>query len=138
MLTAQQARLFRFIESTMARKGAAPSFREMRDAMGLKSGSGIHRLLTGLEERGFIRRLPCRARAIEIVRKPVVSAYIDAIIALPVADTAAAERRQILNLLRSGDVSVSAGMRGAMRDALTHGIGIMRIDQTDFINGGAP
>lgn len=69
-LTAQQRALFAFISAYMAKHNMAPSFDEMREPLALKSKSGIHRLLSGLEERGYIRRLYNRARAIEIVNEP--------------------------------------------------------------------
>lgn len=69
MLTKKQLELLRYIESHMKKRGVSPSFDEMKEALGLKSKSGIHRLITGLEERGFIRRLPHRARALEILRR---------------------------------------------------------------------
>jgi repressor LexA len=59
-----------YLDEELRKKGVSPSFDEMKDALGLKSKSGIHRLITGLEERGFIRRLPHRARAIEVLRLP--------------------------------------------------------------------
>ncbi|GAA0569327.1 transcriptional repressor LexA [Caenispirillum bisanense] len=59
-----------FIEKRLRATGVSPSFDEMKDALDLKSKSGIHRLITGLEERGFIRRLPHRARALEVLRLP--------------------------------------------------------------------
>ena len=70
MLTRKQIQLLEFIQKRMARDGVPPSFDEMKDALDLRSKSGIHRLVTALEERGFIRRLPHRARALEIVRLP--------------------------------------------------------------------
>lgn len=70
MLTRKQVELLEFIQTRMARDGVTPSFDEMKDALDLRSKSGIHRLVTALEERGFIRRLPHRARALEIVRLP--------------------------------------------------------------------
>src|SRR5690625_2656235 len=70
MLTRKQHELLQFIFRHLKKEGVSPSFDEMKDALGLKSKSGIHRLITGLEERGFIRRLPHRARAIEILRLP--------------------------------------------------------------------
>ncbi len=70
MLTRKQIQLLEFIQARMARDGVPPSFEEMKDALDLRSKSGIHRLVTALEERGFIRRLPHRARALEIVRLP--------------------------------------------------------------------
>jgi repressor LexA len=70
MLTRKQLQLLEFINARMARDGVPPSFDEMKDALDLRSKSGIHRLITALEERGFIRRLPHRARALEIVKLP--------------------------------------------------------------------
>ena len=70
MLTKKQHDLLEFINNHLKSKGVSPSFDEMKDALGLKSKSGIHRLITGLEERGFIRRLPHRARALEVLQLP--------------------------------------------------------------------
>ncbi|RBP95646.1 SOS-response transcriptional repressor LexA [Rhodobacter sp. 140A] len=70
MLTRKQMELLDFIQKRVARDGVPPSFDEMKDALALRSKSGIHRLITALEERGFIRRLAHRARAIEIVKLP--------------------------------------------------------------------
>lgn len=70
MLTRKQHELLMFIHERMKESGVPPSFDEMKDALDLKSKSGIHRLITALEERGFIRRLPNRARAMEVVRLP--------------------------------------------------------------------
>jgi repressor LexA len=70
MLTKKQYDLLLFIDRRLKENGVAPSFDEMKEALGLRSKSGIHRLMTGLEERGFIRRLPHRARALEVVRLP--------------------------------------------------------------------
>ena len=70
MLTKKQQELLLFIHQRLSEGGVSPSFDEMKDALGLKSKSGIHRLITGLEERGFIRRLPHRARALEVMRLP--------------------------------------------------------------------
>lgn len=70
MLTKKQYELLLFINKRLNEQGVSPSFDEMKAALGLRSKSGIHRLITGLEERGFIRRLPHRARALEIARLP--------------------------------------------------------------------
>ena len=70
MLTRKQLELLQFIQARMDESGVPPSFDEMKDALDLKSKSGIHRLITALEERGFLRRLPNRARALEIIRMP--------------------------------------------------------------------
>lgn len=74
MLTKKQHELLMFINQRLAATGVAPSFDEMKDALNLRSKSGIHRLISGLEERGFIRRLPHRARALEVTRLPEESA----------------------------------------------------------------
>ena len=70
MLTRKQHQLLLFIHGHLGEHGVSPSFDEMKDALGLRSKSGIHRLITALEERGFIRRLAHRARAVEILRLP--------------------------------------------------------------------
>jgi repressor LexA len=70
MLTRKQHELLIFINQRLAATGVAPSFDEMKDALNLRSKSGIHRLISGLEERGFIRRLAHRARALEVVKLP--------------------------------------------------------------------
>jgi len=70
MLTAKQRELLLFIDSRLKESGISPSFDEMREALDLKSKSGVHRLISALEERGFIRRLPNRARALEVVKLP--------------------------------------------------------------------
>ncbi len=70
MLTRKQFELLRFIHERLTESGVPPSFDEMKDALDLRSKSGIHRLITALEERGFIRRLANRARAIEVIKLP--------------------------------------------------------------------
>jgi repressor LexA len=70
MLTRKQFELLRFIHERVKESGVPPSFDEMKDALDLRSKSGIHRLITALEERGFIRRLANRARAIEVIKMP--------------------------------------------------------------------
>jgi repressor LexA len=70
MLTAKQRELLLFIDDRLKATGISPSFDEMREALDLKSKSGVHRLISALEERGFIRRLPNRARALEVVKVP--------------------------------------------------------------------
>src|ERR1700745_3731817 len=70
MLTAKQHELLLFIDNRLKQDGISPSFDEMREALDLKSKSGVHRLISALEERGFIRRLPNRARALEVVKLP--------------------------------------------------------------------
>lgn len=70
MLTRKQYELLMYIQDRLTQTGVSPSFEEMKDALGLKSKSGIHRLITGLVEREFIRRLPHRARALEVLKLP--------------------------------------------------------------------
>jgi len=70
MLTRKQLELLKYIDRFIASSDVSPSYDEMKDALGLKSKSGIHRLITNLEERGYVRRLPYRARALEIIKLP--------------------------------------------------------------------
>ncbi|MFN3519382.1 MAG: transcriptional repressor LexA [Sphingomonas sp.] len=70
MLTKKQHELICFINDRLAETGVSPSFEEMKDALDLKSKSGVHRLISALEERGFLRRLPNRARALEVLKVP--------------------------------------------------------------------
>lgn len=95
MLTAKQHELLLFIDNRLKDKGISPSFDEMREALDLKSKSGVHRLISALEERGFIRRLPNRARALEVVKLPEVrpSATVSPI--RPVAPAAANDTLEI-------------------------------------------
>ena len=83
MLTKKQHELLMFIHDRLAETGISPSFEEMKDALDLKSKSGVHRLISALEEREFIRRLPNRARALEIVRMPDQSGSVTPISASP-------------------------------------------------------
>lgn len=75
MLTRKQTELLLFINRRLIEDGVSPSFEEMKEALDLRSKSGIHRLITALEERGFIRRLPHRARALEVLRLPETAAF---------------------------------------------------------------
>ena len=72
MLTKKQLELLTFLKNHLKKNDVPPSFDEMKDALNLKSKSGIHRLVSALEERGFIRRLPNRARAIEIIKTTAI------------------------------------------------------------------
>ena len=76
MLTRKQHELLTYIHRHLGENGVSPSFEEMKEALELKSKSGVHRLISALEERGFIRRLPNRARALEVMRMPDVKAGI--------------------------------------------------------------
>jgi len=91
MLTAKQRELLQFIHDRLKESGVSPSFDEMREALDLKSKSGVHRLISALEERQFIRRLPNRARALEVLKMPdVVSPTIAATMATKAVLPAAA------------------------------------------------
>jgi repressor LexA len=96
MLTPKQHELLLYVHRRLAETGVSPSFDEMREALDLRSKSGIHRLITGLEERGFIRRLPHRARALEILRMPEAAANPQA-----AASVASAEAAMPVPLMRS-------------------------------------
>jgi repressor LexA len=101
MLTRKQRELLKFIQERLGESGISPSFDEMKEALGLKSKSGVHRLITGLEERGFIRRLPHRARALDVVRLPE-----DQTTKAAPAPRAGEDRRAALNVIR-GDFTPS-------------------------------
>lgn len=92
MLTAKQQELLIFIQKRLEEGGVSPSFDEMKDALDLKSKSGIHRLISALEERGFIRRLPNRARALEVLRLPDGLDKAEAPLVKPPLVSAAASR----------------------------------------------
>jgi repressor LexA len=106
MLTKKQYELLIFINRRLGETGVSPSFEEMKDALALKSKSGIHRLISGLEERGFIRRLAHRARALEVVRLP--------------EDTAVAGRTRAGNG-NGGGAATTAGERGRFSPTVIHG-----------------
>jgi len=95
MLTAKQHELLNFIHQRLSATGVSPSFDEMREALDLKSKSGVHRLISALEERQFIRRLPNRARALEVVKMPEVSAPATAAQPRPVIPAAANDTIEI-------------------------------------------
>ncbi len=95
MLTAKQRELLLFIDQRLKQDGVSPSFDEMREALDLKSKSGVHRLISALEERGFIRRLPNRARALEVVKIPEVQASATVTPIRPVAPAPANDTLEI-------------------------------------------
>ena len=95
MLTRKQFELLRFIHERLKEAGVPPSFDEMKDALDLRSKSGIHRLITALEERGFIRRLPNRARALEVVKLPEMRPSATATPIRPVAPAPANDTIEI-------------------------------------------
>jgi repressor LexA len=92
VLTAKQRELLMFIDGRLNQSGVSPSFDEMREALELKSKSGVHRLISALEERGFIRRLPNRARALEVVKLPEVRPAAPSATVTPIRPAAAAPR----------------------------------------------
>ncbi len=104
MLTRKQHELLRFIHERLREAGVPPSFDEMKDALDLKSKSGIHRLIMALEERGFIRRLPNRARALEVIK-------------LPDASIAPAARPRFSPSVVEGGLSRQPAPRGVDEDA---------------------
>jgi repressor LexA len=102
MLTRKQHELIRFIQVRLEESGVSPSFEEMKEALDLKSKSGVHRLISALEERGFIRRLPNRARALEVLRQPddvgaKVASAAPRLVTPPVATNAPARRPEPAN-----------------------------------------
>lgn len=127
MLTRKQYELLMFIHQRLSTSGISPSFDEMKDALGLKSKSGIHRLITGLEERGFIKRLPHRARALEIQRLPDNAAAA----ARPAAGSGQADAGFTPNVVR-GDFS------GAMRGAVGRDTAAVELPLYGRIAAGTP
>jgi repressor LexA len=102
MLTRKQHELLSYIHERLAETGVSPSFEEMKDALDLKSKSGVHRLISALEERGFIRRLPNRARALEVTKMPEVK---PGIVAAPAAPPAAANSNDVVELPLHGRIA---------------------------------
>ena len=96
MLTAKQRELLLFIDQRLGETGISPSFDEMREALDLKSKSGVHRLISALEERGFIRRLPNRARALEVMKLPETPSTATATTLRPAAPTPANDTVELL------------------------------------------
>ena len=85
MLTRKQHELLLYIDERLAETGVSPSFEEMKDALDLKSKSGVHRLISALEERQFIRRLPNRARALEVIKMPEIAQAAQPLRTVPIA-----------------------------------------------------
>ncbi len=77
MLTRKQLELLLFINERLKEEGVPPSFEEMKDALNLQSKSGVHRLIVALEERGFLKRMPNRARALEVIKLPESHSPVD-------------------------------------------------------------
>jgi repressor LexA len=110
MLTRKQHELLCFIHDRLNETGVSPSFEEMKDALDLKSKSGVHRLIRALEERSFIRRLPNRARALEVVRMPerVIAQVPPAAQPAPVPKVPVAANDSVIELPLHG--RIAAGM----------------------------
>ncbi|MGB9152286.1 MAG: transcriptional repressor LexA [Alphaproteobacteria bacterium] len=127
MLTRKQKELLLLIRDRLAADGVPPSFDEMKEALGLKSKSGIHRLITGLEERGFIKRLQHRARALEIIRipegaeaKPATrKGRVETPRNLPMPDMAAIAAAQSVSLPFYGRIAAGTPIE-ALRDPNRH------------------
>jgi repressor LexA len=96
MLTAKQHELLLFIDKRLGETGISPSFDEMREALDLKSKSGVHRLISALEERGFIRRLANRARALEVVKLPETPTSAEVVQLRPAVPAAANDTIELL------------------------------------------
>ncbi|HEY6662243.1 MAG TPA: transcriptional repressor LexA [Sphingomicrobium sp.] len=102
MLTAKQRELLMFIDRRLGETGISPSFDEMREALDLKSKSGVHRLISALEERGFIRRLANRARALEVVKLPETR---PAATVVPLRPAAPSPANDTIELLLAGRIA---------------------------------
>ena len=102
MLTKKQHELLTYIHRRLGESGVSPSFEEMKDALELKSKSGVHRLISALEERGFIRRLPNRARALEVTRMPDSKAGIAS---APTAPPSAANSNDVVEIPLHGRIA---------------------------------
>ncbi|KTW02660.1 transcriptional repressor LexA [Sphingomonas sanguinis] len=110
MLTAKQHELVCFINDRLKETGVSPSFEEMKEALDLKSKSGVHRLISALEERHFIRRLPNRARALEVLRMPdrpekPVSAPADVNVRIPAAKPLAEPANDVVEIPLHGRIA---------------------------------
>jgi len=117
MLTRKQHDLIRFIQERLEENGISPSFEEMKEALDLKSKSGVHRLVSALEERGFIRRLPNRARALEILKLPEASVKPRA----RELAAAAAARSNIVNLEAARKVRLPQAANSNVVEVPLHG-----------------
>jgi repressor LexA len=102
MLTKKQHELLTYINERLGETGVSPSFEEMKDALELKSKSGVHRLISALEERGFIRRLPNRARALEVTKMPEGKSGIAS---APAAPPAAANSNDVIEIPLHGRIA---------------------------------
>ena len=108
-LTKRQAELLAYIETYSATEWVSPSFEEMKEALGLKSKSGVHRLIEALVERGYINRLPNRARALEVVKAPELKHYSTEALLLELRGRGIVVRaRSVLSIMREAKRKASA------------------------------
>ena len=105
MLTAKQRELLLFIDGRLKQDGVSPSFDEMREALDLKSKSGVHRLISALEERGFIRRLPNRARALEVLKLPETGAPHASALVTPIRPAVPAAANDMMEIPLHGRIA---------------------------------
>ncbi|MGE5563800.1 MAG: transcriptional repressor LexA [Bacillota bacterium] len=105
MLTAKQRELLLFIDDRLKQDGVSPSFDEMREALDLRSKSGVHRLISALEERGFIRRLPNRARALEVLKVPEAAAPRPSATVTPIRPVAPAPANDTMEIPLHGKIA---------------------------------
>ncbi|GAA0533391.1 repressor LexA [Rhizomicrobium palustre] len=135
MLTRKQYELLMFIHERVRESGVPPSFDEMKDALDLKSKSGIHRLITALEERGFLRRMEKRARALEIVKLPDNMAET----LRPATTRSQAQRMSPSRHGRSGSVTnLDARGAGSPRRSISEGEGSVNVPLVGRIAAGTP
>jgi repressor LexA len=105
MLTAKQRELLIFIDGRLKQDGVSPSFDEMREALELKSKSGVHRLISALQERGFIRRLPNRARALEVLKLPEAATSPTSATVTPIRPAAPAAANDTMEIPLHGRIA---------------------------------
>jgi repressor LexA len=105
MLTAKQRELLIFIDGRLKQDGVSPSFDEMREALELKSKSGVHRLISALQERGFIRRLPNRARALEVLKLPEAATSLASATVIPIRPAAPAAANDTMEIPLHGRIA---------------------------------
>src|SRR4051794_32890811 len=115
VLTRKQSELLLFINKRLNDGGVSPSFDEMKEALRLKSKSGIHRLITGLEERGFLRRLPHRARALQVLKLPETAAMPAPNVTPMLARAGMAEAREgfVPQIVRGDRVPLAGAIQAA-------------------------
>jgi SOS regulatory protein LexA len=134
MLTRKQYELLMFIHERVRESGVPPSFDEMKDALDLKSKSGIHRLITALEERGFLRRMEKRARALEIVKLPDNVAET----LRPATTRSQAQRMSPSRHGRTSVTSLDARGAGSPRRSISEGEGSVNVPLVGRIAAGTP